>query len=366
MDTKVTKEKKTKEKKEKSPMVKKSIFIITCSCVAVGSAAIGGVGTYFIYGLFKPEMSYEVDFVDYKKLEQRLNSGKDFKVEFKDDQYNIINAALLKFGEKKQSLIMSNATVDNFSGSQHVKAITFYDNLSDSNKRQAFNQNVSFTDESAIIKINTAFRFYDNGDEKISSYEKNLPKDWKKDIKIDREYTYDEYIQEYGKLNRGIYVVNNDEHYLGDGLNIDGNIITGGCIYQISKKSVKNLTLKDLDNNQTEIKVELYSKYACTYYSRQIKKNGTLTKKPKFEETISASFIVDNNLNLISSTASENYTVNKGIDVTCNATFYNRFFSSDEQLVVENENIKIPAMGEQFAISMDEKGNINKDGGKIE
>ncbi|MEI3536090.1 MAG: hypothetical protein V8R16_04975 [Bacilli bacterium] len=101
-------------------------------------------------------------------------------------------------------------------------------------------------------------------------------------------------------------------------------------------------------------------------YSRQIKKNGTLTKKPKFEETISASFIVDNNLNLISSTASENYTVNKGIDVTCNATFYNRFFSSDEQLVVENENIKIPAMGEQFAISMDEKGNINKDGGKIE
>ena len=193
MDTKVTKEKKTKEKKEKSPMVKKSIFIITCSCVAVGSAAIGGVGTYFIYGLFKPEMSYEVDFVDYKKLEQRLNSGKDFKVEFKDDQYNIINAALLKFGEKQQSLIMSNATVDNFSGSQHVKAITFYDNLSDSNKRQAFNQNVSFTDESAIIKINTAFRFYDNGDEKISSYEKNLPKDWKKDIKVDREYTYDEY-----------------------------------------------------------------------------------------------------------------------------------------------------------------------------
>ena len=32
----------------------------------------------------------------------------------------------------------------------------------------------------------------------------------------------------------------------------------------------------------------------------------------------------------------------------------------------ENENIKIPAMGEQFAISMNEKGNINKDGGKIE
>ena len=95
MDTKATKEKKTKEKKEKSPMVKKSIFIITCTCVAVGSAAIGGVGTYFIYGLLKPEMSYEVDFVDYKKLEQRINSSKDFKVEFKDDQYNIINELII-------------------------------------------------------------------------------------------------------------------------------------------------------------------------------------------------------------------------------------------------------------------------------
>ena len=209
---------KTKEKKVKAPMSSKK-YTILMSIFGVLCCLAGGVGGYFLYNIFKPEMKYESGYIDYISLEKRASNKKNanLDVEFKADPYNLANLAFYNFGNSKYSLTLSSGLVRNISGDQNVKAVTLGDN------GDFFNQNISATTGGGPIQINTAYRFYDlnkddNKDYQMTAYENKLESDWKKDLKPSRTYTYDQYIDDYGKLLKGNYIVDNSDKYISNNL----------------------------------------------------------------------------------------------------------------------------------------------------
>lgn len=344
--------KKNEEVKDKKTVSSgKKKFIISCFLIGIISAFIGGVGGYFLYQVIKPDALYAKDFNDLLSLEKRAQSSENLLEEFKEDQYNLINLAMLRYSKHRNTLALGSNTVDNFSGNQHVKTATINTN------GRAFNQNISSTDPGAIVSINTAYRFYDENDGKIIAYENSFPTEWTSDTVPTKEYTYNEYINTYGKLHHGSYVVDKNGNYISDDLTSEGKQVSAVTIYQITKNSVKNCILTE--NESTYVfNLELYSSYACYYYSTLMKKNGGLSKNPRFDETLSMEFVLDKDFNLFSSSSTETYSVTLGIEVSCIGTSYTRYFASNDDLYVNDVKVEIPSIDEDFALSINEKGEF--------
>lgn len=351
---------KTKEKKPKTPMSSKK-YTILMSIFGVLSCLAGGVGGYFLYNIFKPETKYETGFVDYTSLEKRAASKKNanLDVEFKADPYNLANLAFYNFGNSKYSLTLSNGLVRNISGDQNVKAVTFGDN------GDFFNQNISATTGGGPIQINTAYRFYDlnkddNKDYQMIAYENKLESDWKKDLKPSRTYTYDQYIEDYGKLLKGNYIVDNSDKYISNNLsqykNGSNNLVSGAFIYQMFDEAVNSSKLERIDNGY-KILISLDAQKACSYYIRQIKKNGGMSKNPTFTTDISIEVILDKEYKLVSTHSEEAYNVILGAQVSCNATMDINYYASENPIKLNNNGVdvemKIPSIEEKFPVYLD-------------
>lgn len=362
--------KKEKNKKVKKPMSSKK-FTVFCVLMGIVSAITGAVGGYFLYNIFKPETKYETGYVDYYAINERVktNKNQELKQLFKDDPYNLANYAFYNFGNKKYSLSLSNGIVNNISGDQNVRAITLnYDG-------DCFNQNISATTGGGPIKINTAYRFYDlnKDDDKnysMEAYENKLESDWKEGLKPTRTYSYDQYINDYGKLLKGNYVVDNNDKYVSNnysdykkGANY---LISGATIYQIYDTAVEASKIENTDDGY-KILISLDASKACSYYMRQIKKNGGMTKNPTFTSSINLEVNLDKNYNLVSTHSNESYNVILGAQVTCKASFDIYYYSSDEVIKFNNGSnnvsINIPSISEKFPISLnrDSENNLKID-----
>lgn len=355
------KEKKTKSKekgaektKGKKKQKKTYSAVIISSVFGVLSAGVGFVGGYFLYTTLKPEMQFEAVSSDLRSLEARAEGSTDLLKTFENDKYNIVNLAMIRFAKREQSMIISKNIAVNFSGRQHIWSANI------NTKERTYAQCISTTEEDSFIKINTAFRFYDEHNEVVKAFEFDFPEQWTPDAKPTKNYTYDEYMDTYGKLNQGLYVVDEEKHFLtSDYTSEEGELISGVTIFQITEKSVKDVTVTQLDDGKYKFDLVLHSNRACFYSSKNVKANGRLAKNPKFQDTVTATYILDENFDLYSATTAQNYTVTVGVEVDVVTTSQDRYFWSDEdKFVVDGKDVKIPTMSEQFNIYINDEGQF--------
>ena len=211
----------------------------------VTSVVSGDVlNTYFEEGdvVKKDEVMYEIDSGDVDKniessdlrsIKKRGDESTDLLKTFESDPYNLVNYAQLKFAEKETTFTIYNNVAQNISGNQDTHTITI--NQGD----RTFLQTHSSSAEGAIVNIRSALRFYDEHDETITAYEYNEQEQWTADAEPTKYYTYDEYMLKYGKLNQGLYVIDEDLNFLTTDTTVEeGEWMSGVIIHQITKKSV--------------------------------------------------------------------------------------------------------------------------------
>ena len=354
----VESKKKKKEKKTKSkdkPRQKKTYSAVIISTVlGILCGGVGFLGGYFLYTATKPETQYDADASDLRSLESRAEGSKDLLKTFENDKYNIVNLAMVRFAKREQSMILSKNIAINFSGRQHVWSAVI------NNEDRTFSQCISTTEEDSFIKLSTAFRFYDEHDEVIKAFEFDFPEQWTPDAIPTKTYTYDEYLDTYGKLNQGLYIIDEEKNYVTSDYTVEeGELISGVNILQITEKSVKDLQITELDDGKYQFDFTLYSNRACFYSSKNVKANGKLQKNPKFQETVNVQFVLDENFDLYSSSSAQGYTVTMGVEVDVVTTSQDRYFWSDtDQFVVDNKDVNIPVMGEQFNLYINDEGNF--------
>lgn len=352
-ESKIDKKAAKKKKKSKKQKHLYSAIIISVT-VGIACGGLGLVGGYFLYTLTKPEIEYNVESSDLRSIKKRGDQSTDLLKTFESDPYNLVNYAQLKYAEKETTFTIYNNVAQNISGNQDTHTITI------NQGERTFLQTHSSSAEGAIVNIRSALRFYDEHDETVTAYEYNEQEQWTADAEPTKYYTYDEYMLKYGKLNQGLYVIDEDLNYLTSDTTVEeGEWMSGVIIHQITKKSVKDIVVKPLDDGKTEINMVLFTNRACYYECRSIKANGGFSKNPTFTETLTLSVTLDENFDLYESKSHETYTVNVGIeaDVTTNAiTRY--YHSEDNNLTVAGHKVKIPEMGEPLTMVINLEGEI--------
>lgn len=339
-----------KPKKKKKSQVKKN-QIIQMSILIIVSIAIGVGGGILFFNLNHTETgiisSYasEGNVLSRDEMKKKIDNNTDFVTEYQNKAYELINYSLHNQAEYPYSLTIGTASV-NAVITQNVKSTTY------TTPDVIYNQNVS---ESSVV--HTANRFYDYKiDNKIECYLKQTPDQWTSNNRNEATYySYDEYIQLYGKLLLGSYYctatdkLDADTHpiadiYLTDDKKVydecedlSKHHVNGTIIYMIGPKTVKKSTIEK-NKEGYKLTCELYTdsdvktianiNKGNSYYAAQMRTTGGLSGLPPFKKT-QLEFIVDSEFNLVSSYFYDEYKapILGGIDAKSEMTQY--YFHSE-------------------------------------
>lgn len=276
---------------------------------------------------------------------------------YKDNVDEIIDYAFAKQASYPYSLtIMDGLAKSNTLGikvDQEIEAATYY------TPERNFNQNISSSN-----MVQTADRFYDDFSGNVVAYNGKTASDWSADMSS-TTYTYDEYIQTYGKLIKSKYYCTYDDtnlvpdKYLTDDEEVynastdsDKHEVSGIMMYYFSDNSILSSTLTKTEEGY-QLFVSLDPDLATSYYRIQMKKTGDLASYPEFTKS-EITFTFDDELNLVSASCSDAYnaekkvviTVSTTIEMTSNITFLH---SDTSTFTYHNKTIdvEIPLMSEQ-------------------
>lgn len=310
--------------------------IITTSLLCVVFAAVGGMGGYVLYSAVHPYedvvvVSSQASY-DREKLVKSLTSGSILD-DYKDHVYDVINYSMDLQAESPYSLVLGDGLVDAAAGvKQTIKAGTYV------YPEGFYQEKVS---QSSIV--HAADRYYaDDNSYTIKGYECSYEKEWSSSLTA-KDYTYDSYIQKFGKLNKGTYYCTNSE--MSDDRPIPETFLSlkkedfdnstdatkhsrnGVMYYTVSKESVSG-SIFEKKGEGYHIEVDINPLYGVSFMRVNMKGSGRLKAMPNFT-SCRLYFDLDKDLYLISSNFHDEYRVNTGGLVT-NATsnLYQTYFRS--------------------------------------
>ena len=350
------------EKKVKSTTKKKTkkTTIIVSTIVSIISTGVGVIGGYVLYNIINPEQQEIViekdKTYDKAKIEKAL-SDNTLTEEFKDSAYDIINYSCDMYASSPYSLTLGKGVVQAAAGvKQSILSCTY------SYPEGCFNQKVS-----SSSLVNTADRYYDENNNSVLAYECKTVEDWKKGGLESKTYTYDQYIQSFGKLLHGTYYCV-DKNDVSDEEPIPESFLTlskdeydastdstkhkrSGVIgYSLTKKSVTQTQITKTESGY-HIELDLNITYAVSYVQVQMKTTGRLKSRPQFS-SCKLTFDLDNKLNLSASVFHDEYRVNTGGLVTNAISDLNQVYFTSESNTIENNgkklSVKVPSMNEDF------------------
>lgn len=341
--------------KPKKSKKKTIIFSIT---IGVISATIGAMGGYVLYGNVHPEQDDIIidkgTKADSEKIQDSLNNGTLVE-DYADSVYEIINYSCDLYAASPYSLTLGNGLVNAAAGVKQTIVSTTY-NYPDG----AFNQKVS-----SSSMVQTADRYYDNNNE-VKGYECKYESDWQSDSLEPKTYSYDEYIQSFGKLLRGKYYCADladatkdqipekfltfDKTTYDESNESSKHEVNGVIGYSVTKKTVSSATINKTDDGY-HAELELKIPNAVSYVTVQMKTTGRLKARPTFSNA-KLTFDLDEKLNLVSSVFHDEYRVNTGGLVTSATSNLNQIYlTSDSEEFVYNEktiDVKVPGIKEEF------------------
>lgn len=348
----------------------KNKYLISTTIVLLISALVGAGGGFLFYRWQNPQsatlsLSGSEGYVPTKaEVEKSLKAGTLLS-DYQDKYYQLLNYSLSLQQESSYSLTIGKAKVVSSGVTQNVVSCNY------TTPEVIYNQNVS---SSALVK--TANRFYDRYDEKVTCYLESVPDDWTK-ASNSVEYTYDEYMQKYGKLLLSSYYCTSTtdmsqvteatpiaDRYLSREKQVYDSCqdktkhhVNGVIIYLVGPHSVKSSKMEKKGSTY-HIELELFTDKdkkqntdpqkkitpANSYYSVQMRTTGGLASRPVFSQS-KLQFELDENLYLKSSYFYDEYTAVVGpINSPATSEMTQYYFHSDSdtfddvKVVVPNYN----------------------------
>ena len=334
-------------KKRKHPVFFMSVLIST-------SLIIGGAGGFLLYSNLHSEQATlgtvgsEGHVPTQDEIQKQMAQKADFTKSYKGKAYELVNYALAKQASYSYALTIGEGSVVSSGVEQTIKSCTY------TTPEVIYNQNVS----SSWI-VHTANRFYDYYNGVVSCYLRGTPEEWK-NVESPKDYTYNQYIQKYGKLLQGsyycvtetenlseehplsdIYLTNKKEEY--DSSNEESkHHVNGVIIYMIGPKSVKNSTISKTNDGflitldlvtDADMKNEFFKGKGfipgSQYYGVQMRETGGLSSRPPFSK-IHLEFNLTEEFTLVSSVFLDAYTAKVGpINSGADAKLTQYYFHSD-------------------------------------
>lgn len=359
--TKKKRSKKKKDKKSKETTSRKTIIIsVTVALLCGAGGAFGGMFFYTLTNHVEEfvNVSTNTSTVTIQekvpRIENSLSKGS-ILTDFSARAYDILAYACYKQFSSPYALTIGRSVASSSMSTTTVSSATL------STPSTVFNQNISDTQAAMGISVKTAYRFYDKKDGKIESYEKQVKEDWQASGITPSYYTYDEYIQSYGKLNKGVYYCDNQEvdtskgiivsdKYLTDDLDVYNaysasehpkkHQVNGVLIYNIQSSTVKASTFKANENGY-ELIFDLNANKAAAYYRVQMKKTGGLSTLPTFNSS-HLEFQLDKDLGLVSSVFKDTYHGKMSIiDVDLSMSLTQYYYRSDTSTFTSYDGSKV-------------------------
>lgn len=389
---KTAKVKKAKSRKEKSPLPpskRKKKTAIVSTIIAICCGLVGGIAGYEIYGVINPSGKTSIyvpttsgfdpaDTAALAKYQTSLSKGTIVK-DYSSSPWDLLNYAFYLKSMSTYSLTIGKSTVN--ATSLGVNVVQSIESATYSTPNENFNQNVS-----SSSFVHTANRFYDKKDGNVISYIGHYASDWTATME-GSSVTYDNYIQQNGKLIKGLYYtraytseekasyiqsqvdagVNEteastsfiNEKYLADSLDsyiestsTSKKAVQAEVIYAINSGTVKSSECSLVKNDDGTYKIDLVmddAKGACYYYAHQMLTTGGLNDYPTFSAS-SISFVLDENLHLVSSYFTDQYVAKAfGMNADSSQTMTQYYFQSDTNTFTNGQSsvkVTIPTMSE--------------------
>lgn len=338
-----TKEENNKPKKDES----KKHRIVTIVSLIVIWCAVGSTAGFFAYKFFGPKELVATktgsvgDVPTEEEVKKSLESGTIVE-DYKGNYCGLVNYILNRQAEYDYNLTITRGATITLGIEQKIQSY-----------------NMRYKEEKFFESVSSGFkttggRFYDKG-QGIECYDfGSTARDSWSTTPEKKTITYDDYIQQYGKLFKGKYYCTTsseaitDNHlvsdiYLTDDKNIyesnqdeTKHLVNDISIYYITKDLTLNQAMAK-NNTGYQIKLRLDTK-ADTYYVAQMKTTGGVGI-PVFKYT-ELSFLVDSNLDLVKGTFIDKYDV-MGMAATQNLDLY--FYHNNEEPVFDGISLPIPS-----------------------
>ena len=341
------------EKKKDPKYIKKRNIIISTSVIA-GAMVIGSASGWLTYSLLHPKQTAlaatatEGVVPTDSEIEKSLKNNSLIS-DYQNEVYKLLNYSLYKQASYSYSMIIGKASVNASGVTQTVQHTTY------TTPDIIYNQNIS-----ASSFVHTANKFYDKKDGKVESYLGKTSEDWADGKAEHIDYSYDDYIQKFGKLIKSVYYVTSEpdlsklsetrpiaENYLtADESEYEAcqdetkHRINGVFIYVIGPRTTKLGTIEKTDSGY-KLYLEMFTDSevasnpdagiaaANTYYSVQMRTTGGLKTRPVFSYS-KLTVNVDEELNLVSSFFQDSYTAVVGpINSPAKQDMYQYYFHSD-------------------------------------
>lgn len=263
--------------------------------------------------------------------------------------YSLLNYLLDRQASYDYSLTLSHgATVAKSMGVNVTQEIT---SGTYSTPEGIFNQNTSGG------LVSTANRFYDYLDGNVNAYLCKSASDWGNNPALTK-YTYDDYIQSFGKLLQGSYYVAQDkvntdkvipETYIGSSYSdYEASSeevkyhVNAVLIYSINSGTVTESSIaKDSDSGGYILSIVLNSS-ATTYYSAQMQTTGGLSGLPSFTSSYHT-FYLDENLDFVKAVCHDEYSATVGGLISSTAVQdLNLYFFHSDSSTIDGVTVSIP------------------------
>ncbi len=352
-----------KKNNKKEPLHKKKGFWSTTITLTISIAIGAGAGVLLHNTHNQTSTSMGSGTEGYIPTTAEVNkmvaNNTDFVKEYQDKAYELLNYSFIKQASYSYSLTIGKAQVVSSGVTQNIKSATY------ATPQAIYNQNVS---ASSIVA--TANRFYDNMNGNVDCYLQSKPEDWKKGEEP-TTYSYDDYMQKYGKLLKGSYYCTSvtsaaelteatpvSDRYLTDNASeYDASSekskhhVNGVVIYMIGPSSVKSSTIEK-NTDGYNITLDLYTdedrktisniSTGNSYYSVQMRTTGGLSSRPPFKKS-HLEFQLDIDFNLVSSYFYDEYTAQIGglINSAATSDMWQYYFHSDSS-TFQDVQVNIP------------------------
>lgn len=261
-----------KEKLTKKFYILTSIFGVLLAGIGIAGGVILG------QEVFTPKIDYgaiDQDGIEdnQEALMKRYQKASPSSYLNSFEPYELINISLNKLGEHQSVKKVTVGEVLAAGVKQEIRSYFVKDG------NNYFSEILS---QSSMVKV--AWRFYQD-ETTVNTYTGSLNNvesaKWKQDSK--KDYELDAYEEAWGKT------------------------LDRGSIYIISSKTVTDGTVKEMDGNY-EVSVELDVTTSVVRYVKQMMMTSNLSKPPVFHH-VQLTFVLDKELNALSSTADESYDV---------------------------------------------------------
>lgn len=291
-------------------ILKRTGFITASLLFVIAGAACGFLLGQEKFKQVRDYSKYTVEEEDFSVTYQKYKNTQPNKYYSSFTDVELVNIGLINLTKCEHFYSLSTGTVNAAGVKQTIRSATIRDG------DQYFEENMA---SSSFVKA--ANRFYQDSDESVKWYKGDYVNitTGKYSEKSIKNYTLDEYENAWGRT------------------------LNDPCIYNVNNQCYLDGTKTKNDDGTYTIVLNLEPILSVIRYVKQMQLTGGLSTPPIFHE-VKLTFVLDENVNIVSFTTYEVYDVHKVIDAkNSKGTLTQTFYYSSREIPSIEENVNYEA-----------------------